>query len=76
MTRTSSEEILIDEIRVLTQGILATIHGKSPVPQTVRQAQLLEAQFRAARSEHMRRTVLEKLTMVKQELERLRATGG
>ncbi len=76
MTRTSFDEILIDEIRALTKGILTTIRGKGPVPQTVRQAQLLEAQFRAAQSEDMRRTALAQLTTLKGDLERLRATGG
>ena len=75
MTRTSAEDVLIDEIRALTQHILTTIHGKGPVPQAVRQVQLLEAQFRSTQSYDMRRPALKKLTVLKRDLHRLRSTG-
>lgn len=73
MTQTDSDKILIDDIRALAQGILSTIRGKGPVPQIVREAQLLEAQLRAAQSEDMRRLALSKLNKLKRDLEEFRA---
>lgn len=75
MTPPSSEDLLIDEVRVLVRSILMNIHGTRTAPQIVREAQLLEAQLRATRSDDLRRAAFGRLAKLKCDLERLRAAG-